>query len=204
MVASGDRGSTAVVVIDMQNDYCHADGVFAGAGLVAQSMDETVDAVNGLVDRARNQGIPVVWVSMGWERDDDVGILAERSPFLRHEGLRVGTWGHQILDGLHVSSSEDAFVDKARFSAFYETVLADLLDGWGIGSIIVAGVRTDFCVESTVRDAFFRDYRVIVPRNSVAGYFPELHENSLRLMSTVFADVVDDTDAALAAVRAAV
>ncbi|HET6151637.1 MAG TPA: isochorismatase family cysteine hydrolase [Marmoricola sp.] len=195
MSANVGSGRTALVVVDMQNDFCHADGVFAGAGMTVSSIDETVEVVNGLVEDARASDVPVVWVSMGWDDDQEVGVLAERSLFLRHEGLRTGTWGHQLLDGLKVSP-EDAFVAKKRFSAFYETELSGLLERWGVRSLVVVGVRTDFCVESTVRDAFFRDYRVTVPRDAVAGYFPELHENSLRLMSTVFADVVDSKDVA--------
>ena len=67
----------------------------------------------------------------------------------------------------------------------------------------MAGVRTDFCVESTVRDAFFRDLEVVVARDAVAGYFPDLHENSLRVMGTVFARIesVDALVARFEAVR---
>lgn len=194
------RPAEAVVVIDMQNDYCHSNGVFAGAGLVIDDLPGLVGRINTLVGSARSAGVPVIWVRMEWADDAAVGILAQRSPFLRDSGLRAGTWGSDLVSELDVRP-EDAVVVKPRFSAFYRTELDEALAG--VTRITVAGVRTDFCVESTVRDAFFRDFEVVVARDAVAGYFPELHENSLRVMGTVFAriDSVDTIVTSFEAVR---
>ncbi|MGH3239847.1 MAG: cysteine hydrolase family protein [Spirillospora sp.] len=188
---------TALLVIDLQNDYCHPDGVFAQAGLRVTGLDELVGQVNGLATAARAAARPVIWVRMEWDGDADVGLLAERSPFLRTQGLRRGTWGAELLAGLD-RAPDDHEVIKARFDAFHGTGLRDLLRDLGVGTLVMAGVRTDFCVESTVRQAFFHDLRVVVAREAVAGYFDDLHLNSLRLMDTVFADVVPVTDAAAA------
>jgi ureidoacrylate peracid hydrolase len=179
----------ALVVVDVQNDYCHPDGVFAGAGLHLNNLDTLVSAINELVRAARSANRPVIWVRMEWPDDDSVGLLAERSPFLRTEGLRSGTWGNELVDGLDVDPG-DRVVGKRRFSAFYDSSLEDTLTEFGVEEIVVAGVRTDFCIESTVRDAFFRDLRVVVAEDAVAGYFQDLHLNSLRLMGTVFARVI--------------
>jgi nicotinamidase-related amidase len=102
------------------------------------------------------------------------------------------------VEGLDVEQG-DAHVTKPRFSGFYETELEETLRRLGVTTLVTAGVRTDFCVESTVRDAFFRDFDVVVVEDAVAGYFAELHDNSLRLMQTVFARVapVDQVAAAL-------
>ncbi|WP_433248186.1 cysteine hydrolase family protein [Streptosporangium sp. CA-135522] len=189
----------ALIVIDMQNDYCHPDGVFARAGLTVDRLPELVDGVNTLVAAARAGGRPIVWVRMEWSDDDQVGLLGERSPFLRRAGLRAGTWGSELLSGLD-ARGDDIVTTKPRFSAFFETPLEDLLRERGVGRIVVVGVRTDFCVESTVRDAFFRDLEVVVVADAVAGYFEELHRGSLRVMGTVFADVVD-LDAGTALLR---
>ncbi|WP_433490297.1 cysteine hydrolase family protein [Nocardia grenadensis] len=183
---SSEYGIGAVVVIDMQNDYCHPDGVFAQAGLVVRDLPALVDRINTLVSAARAAQVPVIWVRMEWADDSELGILAQRSPFLAAAGLRTGTWGSELVAGLDVRS-EDPVVVKQRFSAFYRTSLAETLAG--VAGMAVAGVRTDFCVESTVRDAFFRDLEVVVARDAVAGYFPDLHENSLRVMGTVFARI---------------
>ncbi|GAA3654288.1 cysteine hydrolase [Nonomuraea antimicrobica] len=187
---SGRTDGTALVVIDVQNDYCHPDGVFARAGLTVEALPELVTAINTLVAAARAGGHPVMWVRMEWSGDGEVGLLGERSPFLRHAGLRAGTWGGELVSGLDVRDGDIEIV-KTRFSAFYETPLAQMLQERGIGRIVVAGVRTDFCVESTVRDAFFRDLKAVVVTDAVAGYFDELHRASLRVMGTVFADVTD-------------
>lgn len=178
----------AVVVIDVQNDYCHPDGAFAGVGLTLADLDGLVASVNRLTAAARAAGQPVVWVRMIWDTDEDPGILGRRSPFMAN-ALRRGSWGAQPVDGLEVDPA-DHVVEKRRFSAFHETALDDLLREQGVTTLVAAGVRTDFCVESTVRDAMFRDLEVLVPRETVAGYVADLHEHSLRLMDTVFAWVV--------------
>ena len=191
----GDR-RPAVVVVDMQNDYCHPDGVFARAGLELGDLDGLVARVNALVAGGRRAGAPVIWVKMAWDDDEAPGLLAQRSPFLAAEGLRRGTWGSALVDGLDVAA-QDVVVEKTRFSAFFDTDLERRLLDSGVTTLVIAGVRTDFCVESTVRDAMFRDFEVVVPRDTVAGYVAELHQHSLQVMGTVFAWVVS-LDEALA------
>ncbi|MEU4824123.1 isochorismatase family cysteine hydrolase [Actinomadura sp. NPDC023710] len=191
---------TALLVIDMQNDYCHPDGVFARAGLRVTGLDDLVGHVNTLTAAARSAGRPVIWVRMEWAQDAEVGLLAERSPFLRASGLRRGTWGGELLAGLDRALG-DHEITKPRFDAFHRTELDGLVRDLDVGTLVVAGVRTDFCVESTVRAAFFRDLRAIVAREAVAGYIEDLHLGSLRLMGTVFAEVVPVADAADALAR---
>lgn len=182
------RPGTAVMVIDVQNDYCHPDGVFAQAGLAVDDLDGLVLRINTLVRAARAARRPVIWVRMQWADRADVGLLAERSPFLREEGLRIGTWGAQPVEGLD-ESPEDHVVTKKRFSSFHGTDLDRVLADVGVDTLVVTGVRTDFCVESTVRDAFFRDLEVVIAEDGVAGFVPDLHQASLRVMGTVFARV---------------
>jgi ureidoacrylate peracid hydrolase len=179
----------ALVLIDIQNDYCHPDGVFAQK---AKFNVETIPAIfpnlQQLIAKCRALKIPVIWVKMIWDNDEEVGLLSKRSQFLQKEGLRRGTWGAEIVSDLDVQPT-DYVVEKKRFSAFYQTELADLLQRLGVRQIITGGVRTDFCVESTVRDAFFNDYEVTVIADGVAGYFAPLHEGSLKVMGTVFASI---------------
>lgn len=184
----------ALLLIDLQNDFCHPDGAFAAGGLRLADPDALVSSVNALAAQARRAGVPVVWARMVYESEADVGLLARRGPGIANHALRRGTWGVELMAGLVVSSG-DHFVDKRRFSAFFGTGLAELLRRLGVDELVVGGVRSDFCVESTVRDAFFRDIPVTVVRDAVAGYLPELHEASLRVMGTVFADVVDLAEA---------
>ncbi|NED55948.1 cysteine hydrolase, partial [Micromonospora aurantiaca] len=104
-----------------------------------------------------------------WADDADVGLLAQRSPFLREQGLRRGTWGCELVTGLDRAPGDHEIV-KPRFDAFHRTGLDDLLRDLGVETLVMAGVRTDFCVESTVRAAFFRDLKAVVAREAVAGY----------------------------------
>lgn len=190
--ASGHR--FAVVLVDLQNDFCHPDGVFSRAGLQLDAWDELARGLNELVRAARVGGHPVAWTKMVWDDDEQVGLLGSRSPFLARAGLRRGTWGAQFMDGLDVAG-DDRIIEKTRFSSFYRTDLDDFLRHNGLEHLVVAGVRTDFCVESTVRDAFFRDLNVFLPVEAVGGFVPDLHEHSLRLMGTVFARLVSVDDA---------
>lgn len=188
------HGRPALLVVDMQNDFVHPDGVFAAAGLRVDDADPLVEQINRLVATMRERRDPVVWIKMIWDETADGGLLFDRSPFLAAGGLRRGTWGAELVDGLDVRP-EDRVVEKRRFSAFFDTDLESALADEGVDTVVACGVRTDFCVESTVRDAMFRDFAAIVPREAVAGYVPELHESSLRLMGTVFAWVasIDET-----------
>lgn len=193
MIADDDVTDAApascLMLIDLQNDFCHPDGAFARGGLVLDDPDGLVARVNRLVGAARAASVPVAWVRMLYDRAEDAGLLASRGPGFAATALRRGSWGARLLDGLD-ARDEDLWVEKSRFSAFLRTDLEQRLAERGIGRLVIGGVRTDFCVESTVRDAFMRDLEVVLVRDAVAGYFPELHENSLRVQGTVFADVV--------------
>lgn len=190
-----DVNSSALLVIDMQNDFCHPDGVFAAAGFTLAGLDGLVASVNSLATAAREGGRPVIWVRMEWADAKAVGVLAERSTFLESSGLRQGTWGSELVAGLDVKD-EDHVLTKTRFSAFYRTELEALLENLGVTSLVMAGVRTDFCVESTARDAFFRDLRVVVVADATASYRANLHDNSLEVLGTVFAQIAQQVDAA--------
>lgn len=181
--------STCLLLIDLQNDFCHPDGVFARGGLLLDDPDGLVDRVNRLVGAARAGSVPVAWVRMLYDRAEDAGLIAARGPGIAGAAVHRGTWGARLLDGLD-AREDDLWVEKDRFSAFLGTDLQPRLVEQGIKRLVVGGVRTDFCVESTVRDAFMRDFEVVLVRDAVAGYFPDLHENSLRAQGTVFAEVV--------------
>lgn len=181
-------GRAGVLLVDLQNDFCHPYGVFSEAGLTLNDPARLVERINTLAQAARAGGHPVLWTRMVWDDEQHPGLLAQRSPFLAQKGLRRGTWGAELLDSLDTAPS-DITLNKTRFSSFFDTRLEDILQRQEVEHLVVGGVRTDFCVESTVRDAFFRDFDVFVPSDAVAGYVNTLHENSLRVMNTVFAHV---------------
>ncbi|GGV29108.1 isochorismatase [Actinomadura cremea] len=181
---------TALLLIDLQNDFCHPDGVFAAGGLRVADLEGLVSRTNALAAAARSGGVPVIWVRMVYDTAADAGLLLEASPVQIDEALRTGTWGAELLDGLDVRP-EDRRIDKSRFSAFHRTDLEDLLNEAGIRRLVIAGVRTDVCVETTVRDAFMRDLEVALAADASASYIPDLHHASLRALGVIFAEIAD-------------
>ncbi len=147
----------ALVVVDMQNDYCNARGVYPRHGLNCFDMNSVVPATVAAVTTCNTRTIPVIYLRMAWNTDAhgfpiDAGLIIERSrPFIRTEGLRRGTWGAEVLAEM---PPPDYVVEKTRYSGFHNTALDALLRGLDIDTIFLAGVITNMCVEATARDAF--------------------------------------------------
>lgn len=185
-----DPKHTALVLIDLQNDFCHQDGVMGKAGENLASMREAVAGASDLLNWARTAGMQVIHVRAEYsERDaSDVSLFASRNA----SGTmccRPETWGAAFVDEV-VPRDGEWVVVKHRFSAFVDTRLDLLLRANGIRTILVGGVATQCCVESTVRDASLRDYYVVVAKEAVGarGRMKHLHEASLETMSLYFAE----------------
>jgi nicotinamidase-related amidase len=180
----GDASSTAVLVIDMQNETLHPDGALAGdfpagaGGLLV--------AVQRLLEWARRRGAHVVWLRLAFRHGH---VDAASNSMSRRLGTFLdGGWGAEILSSLGPEAT-DIVVTKRRPSGFHATDLDLVLRALGVTRILVAGVSTHWAVESTVRDAHSYGYEVVVVREAVADPFPEFHEPSLRAMASVFATV---------------
>lgn len=128
--------TTALLVVDMQQALCAGPWAMAG-------IDEVLPRINDLVDRARAAGVPVVMIQHEEDGDD----------------LRYGTEGWQLAHGLH-ARPEDPRVRKATPDAFYETELGQLLQQRGIDQLVICGVQSDFCIDTTVRRALALGYHV--------------------------------------------
>lgn len=185
MNANAAEDRSALVVVDMQNDYCHDDGTYPRNGLKCFDIESVVQATVGAVERCKEQQIPVIYVRMAWNSDArgypvDAGLIVDESrPFLRHEGLRRGTWGVETLAQM---PPPDYVIEKTRYSAFHNTALEALLRGLAIDTIFLAGVITNVCVEATARDAFHRDIRIVVFSDCVTGFNRKLHDASLETL----------------------
>ncbi len=153
------------------------------------------------MEGARTLGLPVVFTRYVYRPDyADGGILVRYlAPALgRADHLAAGTWDVQIVDEL-TPRSTDFVVDKNRPSAFYAPEMDAILQELQVDSLVVCGVTTNCCVESTVRDASQRDYKVFVAMDAVAELEEDRHQASLASMRFLFADLVrvDDILAAL-------
>lgn len=170
--------STAVIVVDMQHDFAAPEGMFGRAGIPLDGIRSVIEPTRHVLEAARNIGMFVVYLAMQFDED-----LANLGPVhapnrIRHLAMGVGqqvdapdgtnsrvlvreTWNTQIVDEL-APHPGDVVIAKHRYSGFFETELDEVLRGRGITSLIFTGCTTSVCVESTLRDAFYRDYQCLL------------------------------------------
>ncbi|WP_037074632.1 cysteine hydrolase family protein [Pseudonocardia spinosispora] len=190
--------TTALIVVDVQNGFCHPDGSLPTLGMPLADVDRAVTQSAAAVAQARELGIPVVFTRHVYRpgRADEgaslIGMVGNRLADVG--GLAAGSWDGDVVDELGWTS-EDLTVDKVRFDAFLWTSLDPLLRGLGVDQLLVCGVVTNICVESTVRAAFMRDYRVTVIGDACAAQTPRLHDIGLEVMGGIgLAEVVSLAD----------
>jgi ureidoacrylate peracid hydrolase len=175
---------TAVVVVDMQNDFVSVGGMFDQNGVPTEPVRTVVPTIRRVLEAARGQGIPVVYLKMGYQ--PDLSDLGAEGSVNRDRHLRFGvgrvvtapdgsesrnlirdTWGTDIVDEL-APTTDDIVIYKHRFSGFFETELHDTLQGMDVRDLVFTGCTTSICVDSTIRDAMFRDYRCLVLEDCMA------------------------------------
>jgi ureidoacrylate peracid hydrolase len=196
-----DPRRMAVLVIDAQNDFAAPGGMFDRAGIDVSGIVAAVDATGPVLGAARASGIPVVFVNMEHAPD-----LADAGPVdgphrVKHRPLGLGeavtggdgsaarilirdTWNTANVAGLEPRDG-DIVLSKHRYSAFYETGLDEVLRGLDVTHLVVTGCTTSVCVDSTVRDATFRDYACIVLEDCTAEPLGT-HDASLKVIETLF------------------
>lgn len=183
---------TALLVIDMQNGFCHPKGSFAQLGLDIEMTAAATDGCRRLVTAAHAADVPVIFTRYIYRADyRDGGVLVQDIlPALADaKSLAAGTWDAEIVDEL-TPSEGDFVVDKNRYSAFYGTGLEPILTSLGIEHLVVCGVTTNMCVETTARDASQRDYRVFVVSDATGELERSRHEMALNTLGFGFGWVV--------------
>jgi ureidoacrylate peracid hydrolase len=206
-VALSTLDRTAVLIIDMQNGFCHPAGSFAKAGADVSGCGAATPGCDELVRLGRAAGLPVAW-TRAIHRDDlsDWRMLTEVPMYAGLIGVGScveGTWDAAFVDGLAPAEGE-LVVSKSRFSPFYETGLESWLRERGVENLLVGGVGTSACVESTVRDASQRDFGTYVVAEATGDISAAAHEHSLQIMGSLFGWTIPLADVRAAAeVRAA-
>jgi nicotinamidase-related amidase len=194
-----DPPRTALLVVDVQNDFCHPDGVFGRTGHDTSMMPKMVANLQELVAAARGRKILIIWIRATYDEIFTSAALAEsynRRHFVQSQCLE-GSWGAQWFGGLcPAESAGEVVLTKHRFSPFWDTPIDLYLRSNGIRSVVVTGVVTSGCVDSTVRDAFFNDYYVIVPSDCVAEASKERHLASLAKIEQAFGLVLSGAQVA--------
>jgi ureidoacrylate peracid hydrolase len=169
-----DTARTAVIVVDMQNDFGSKGGMFDRAWIDISGIRKAVAPTAKVLASARRAGVKVIYLKMGYRPDlSDLGApdsvnraqhlrigvgQAVRAPDGRESRILVrDTWNTDIVPELKPESGDDV-IYKTRFSGFYRTDLDARLKRMGIRHLVFTGCTTSVCVDSTVRDAMFRDY----------------------------------------------
>ena len=183
---------SALLVIDMQNGFCHPEGAFAKLGLDVSMCNTAIQGCRELVDAAHDVGVPVVFTRYILRPDlKDAGFLlhAEKPALIGTRSLTYGAWDAEIVDELK-PEPDDLVIDKTRYSAFYGTSLESILGTLDLRDLVVAGVTTNICVDSTVRDASYRDYAPFVAGDATGELERDRHDMTLRTLGFAFGWVV--------------
>jgi len=198
-----DPRTAAVLVIDMQNDFGAPGGMFGRAGIPLAAIEVAVAPIARLLPVARRAGMAVVYVTMQFAPDlSDAG--APNAPnYVKHVPLGVGdgrtliagSWGTEILPSL-APAAGDLVVAKHRYSGFFETELDARLEERGIRTLLFTGCTTSVCVDATLRDAFYRDYRCLLLADCTGEPLGGAeartnHEATLLTIQTLFGWVTD-------------
>ncbi len=179
-----DTTHTAVIVVDMQNDFGAKGGMFDQCGADISRIQDLVAPTAKVLAAARLAGIKIIYLKMGFR--PDLSDLGGQDSVNRVRYLKAGvgqtvqapdgregrilirdTWNTDILEGLKPEPT-DVVIYKTRFSGFYETELDAMLKKNGIRHLIVTGCTTSVCVDSTIRDAMFRDYLCIALKDCMS------------------------------------
>jgi nicotinamidase-related amidase len=192
-------GKSALIIVDMQNDFVHPEGGFAhvaretpDAGIDMPFLMGTIPYVKRVADAFRTAGRPVVYIAHVLKPD----YSDAQWPYWRlghHPGdqrtfIIEGTWGAQIIDDLTPLAGEHLVIKKG-FDGFSNTPLDTILRNMGVTTCVVSGVTTCVCVSTTIRGGVEHNYRMILVKDAVAEVNRDAHEAELKTMARIFADV---------------
>ncbi len=168
-----------LLVVDVQNDFVSSRGSAAQRGDDVSAAQAMVPRLIRLIEEARRVSLPVIYVKTTHsEWTDTPSWIYRKSQEKALSTCREGSWGAEFYDGISPLPRERVVI-KHRYSAFINTDLNTVLKAKGIESVLVTGVATNVCVETTTRDAYMFDYYVTMVDDCAAAYDPKLHEATL-------------------------
>ncbi len=209
-----ETAKTVVLVVDMQNDFGSKGGMFDCAGIDITGIQKAVGPTAMVLAEARKAGVKIIYLKMGYKPDlSDLGA-ADSVNRVRHLRLGVGekvttpdgkesqilirdTWNTDVISELKPQAGDDV-IYKTRFSGFYETDLEERLKKLGAKHLIITGCTTSICVDSTVRDAMFRDYLCVLQADCMSepiGHgLPRSNHDASLLAAEVLLGWISDSD----------
>jgi ureidoacrylate peracid hydrolase len=201
-----DPREVGLLVIDMQNGFCHPDGARAKAfGVDAIAMPRaSIPNVVEMMRLCRSAGVRATLTRQVHYPDDQARKRRRIPSHLDRRGVKLelcwrGTWDSELIDEIKAEvRPEDDVIVKHRASAFYNTPLEAELRIKGIQVLIITGTTTSFCIDSTIRDAYMRDYDVLVPAECVSDTDQSAHDAVLACVDRFHGVVTSTADVAKA------
>jgi ureidoacrylate peracid hydrolase len=191
-----DPRSAALIVIDMQNDFCHPEGVSGKRGRKLAMTIEMAPRLEAFINACRAVAMPAIFVQTihyPWTDSPSWVRRLEKDP--GDSVCRPGTWGAEFYAGIQPREG-DIVITKHRYNAFLGTNLDLILRSRGIRSLLISGVGTNVCVESTLRDGYMRDYYIVLLEDCVGATDLELHQATLKNVKLHFGTVTKSTEVA--------
>lgn len=205
-----DLDRTAVIVVDMQNGFASPGGLLDLAGIDVRPARDAVANAALVCEAARAAGLPIVYLTIGYPPDQSTAggpdspnpqkelalrLMRER-PELRGKLLTFGSWDFRVVDEL-APKPEDVVVVKSRYSGFHGTDLDSILRSRGVRNLLVVGIASNVCVESTIRDAYFLEYwPVMVADATIPAGSREIQAATVYNVATFFGWVTTAEDLA--------
>jgi ureidoacrylate peracid hydrolase len=193
-----DIAAAAVLVIDVQNDFCHPEGTRAKSGCDTTAVTAMVPNLQQFIAACRQQQIAVRFVHTTHDKyTDSPAWIARRPPYRpvrtsSNRTCQTDTWGSEPY--LIAPGQGDLLVTKHRYSAFAGTDLNLLLRAHGKTALLCTGVATDVCVESTIRDALSRDYYITLVDDCCASYTSAAHRATTSVVAAHFGRVMSSDE----------
>jgi ureidoacrylate peracid hydrolase len=197
-----DPRNAALIVVDVQNDFAANGGAFDLEGLNITLFQEMIPRLVKFIDEAREAKIPVIYIQnsynsvQNWYLSDaflEQAARKRKGSYTQRPVAVKGTWGWEFYDGIKPLPNE-MVVAKHRFSAFVDTDLDLILRSKNIKALVMTGIATNVCVETTARMGFMKDYHIVVVGDCCASYSRHLHETALENIETIFGQVVTAQD----------
>jgi len=182
---------SALIVVDLQNAFCHKEGTLGLSGVDTEHLGSVVRPLRALIERCHAVNMPVLWtVQEHYEVDHRRARkrLASHTSKRKRVSALAGTWDAAIVDELKDLVTDPSLViRKHRFSAFHQTRMEIVLQMLGVDALFVTGLTTNACVETTIREAYLRDYDVVGVTDCIAGVNPRWEAAALEVWHQYFA-----------------
>ena len=200
-----DPKNAALLIVDVQNDFAAEGGMMDREGNDLSMSQGIIPRLQQLIDEAHEVDVPIIFIRNVYNTDanwylSDVWLeqakRARQGSYVVHSVCAPDSWAGDFYEIR--PTEKDVIVTKHRFSAFQDTDLDLILRSRGIRTLIMTGIATNVCVESTARDGFFRDYYIVFTSDCTATYSKEDHEGTLNNIRRFFGEVVTADEVASA------